>query len=250
MSVAEKISSLRTLSAMRRFANAKKSAMSIKMEFDYMIMEKVPPLTLFDFSRDDDVKDFNNKEWREGDDRDIGGLSESSAKLIHSDTDVHKRFLRWSGVVNNALPEGSKVVRSGYCAIQSPVFAFGGINLDEWDGIHLRCRLGIPRSYMFNLKAESFFPDDIYHGFFPRKNPSIHPLKPTTESPDGWTDVILPFKSFLVSSRGRMKEIPLELDTVKLEHVGFTMADGVNGKFQLDIASISAVCLGDEYDEI
>ena len=118
-----------------------------------MIMEKVPPLTLFDFSRDDDVKDFNNKEWREGDDRDIGGLSESSAKLIHSDTDVHKRFLRWSGVVNNALPEGSKVVRSGYCAIQSPVFAFGGINLDEWDGIHLRCRLGIPRSYMFNLKV-------------------------------------------------------------------------------------------------
>lgn len=60
----------------------------------------------------------------------------------------------------------------------------------------------------------------MYHGFFPARNPRVHPLKETPiVSTGGWTDVILPFNTFIVSSRGRMKTVPLELDTVKLEHV-------------------------------
>ena len=48
----------------------------------------------------------------------------------------------------------------------------------------------------------------------------VHPLKESAKkSTGGWIDVILPFNTFIVSSRGRMKEVPLELDTVKLENV-------------------------------
>ena len=113
----------------------------------------MPPLTLFDFSRKDDIEDFNNKEWREGDDRDIGGLSEGKSEIILCENDVVPAFLRWTGKLSNTVPQGNRAVRSGYCAIQSPSFPYGGINLDEWDAIQLKCRLEQSRTYMFNLKV-------------------------------------------------------------------------------------------------
>lgn len=177
MGIIDKLSSSQAASALRRYANAKKSVIATKMELgmflfvmiftlyptfgfivhvvllDYIIRETVPPLTLFDFARDDDVEDFENKQWREGDDGDIGGLSDGKAEIVRCEKGDIKAFLRWSGQLNNTVPEGTRAVRSGYCAIQSPTFPYGGINLDEWDAIHLKCRLGQQRSYMFNLKV-------------------------------------------------------------------------------------------------
>mmetsp|Transcript_1688 Transcript_1688/g.2510 ORF Transcript_1688/g.2510 Transcript_1688/m.2510 type:complete len:223 (-) Transcript_1688:213-881(-) len=220
------------------------------MDFDYMIKDTVPPLTLFDFGRDGDVSDFDNKEWREGNDSDIGGMSNANMEVI-SEKDT--RFLRWKGVLSNNVPANTRAVRSGYCAIQSPIFPFGGADLNEWDALRIKYRLEKSneesRRCVVNLKVQSFFPDDLYSGYFPQKTIKTHPLKPGPEKDsDGWEDVILPFEKFMLSSRGRMKEVQMSLDTVKLEHMGFTMADGVDGDFQLDIANIEAICLGDDQD--
>jgi len=238
--------------ALRRYANVRKSALSNKLEFGYMLQESVPPITLFDFSRKDDILDFENKEWREGDDGDIGGFSSAKAEIIHTkvEGDEVTSFLRWKGNLNNTIPDSGKVVRSGYCAIQSPLFPFGGVDLNEWDAILLKCRLSQPRTYMLNIKAETFIPEDLYHGIFPRENPAIHPLKPSNKATPGeWMSYILPFDTFLVSNRGRSKEVPQKMDSVKVENVGFTIADGVEGDFQLDVASISAICLDDDYED-
>lgn len=207
--------------ALRRYVNIKKNVANIKMDFEYMIKETVPPLTLFDFDRDEDVSDFDNKEWREGNDSDIGGMSSATMEVI---AENETRFLRWKGVLNNSVPSNTRAVRSGYCAMQSPIFPFGGADLNEWDALRIKFRMDGPkeikRRCVVNLKVQSFFPDDLYSGYFPQKTIKAHPLKPVPEkNADGWDDVILPFDKFMLSSRGRLKEVQMSLDTVKLEHM-------------------------------
>lgn len=52
---------------------------------------------------------------------------------------------------------------------------------------------------------------------------------------------ILPFKDFMLTSRGRMRTQQRALDNVFLESIGFTLMDGKDGDFCFDLISIRAV---------
>ena len=67
--------------------------------------------------------------------------------------------------------------------------------------------------------------NDPYHGF----------------PPDGFTRFILPFKDFVLTSRGRVRTQQRALDNVFLESIGFTLMDGKDGDFCFDLISIRAV---------
>jgi len=77
-----------------------------------------------------------------------------------------------------------------------------------------------------NLIAAQDPNNDPYHGYPPD---------------GGFMRFILPFKDFMLTSRGRMRTQQRALDNVFLESIGFTLMDGKDGDFCFDLISIRAV---------
>ncbi|GCB61522.1 hypothetical protein scyTo_0012933, partial [Scyliorhinus torazame] len=104
-------------------------------------------------------------------------------------------------------------------------------DLSNFNTLYLRVR-GDGRPWMVNISSEMYFThqkDDLYNYFlFTRGGPY-------------WQDVKIPFSKFFLSSRGRIQDNqhPLWLD--KINTIGFTLGDKVDGPFQLEIDFI-AVC--------
>jgi hypothetical protein len=87
-------------------------------------------------------------------------------------------FVRWKGTIDTRVDETSDVQRSGFCAIRSPEFPFGGADLGgRYNGMEFMvCSDGRP--YSVNLKVESFIPEDLFQCFI-----SITPtMEPGTEA--------------------------------------------------------------------
>jgi len=114
-----------------------------------------------------------------------------------------------------------------------------------------------------NLKVNSYFPDDIYQGHmreekrkegreraaFPHPVPfqaeeegNANAIVNKKEEEDGFSTLVMPFANFVLTKAGVEIEQQRSLDgSVNIEHIGFMLADGVDGDFQLDISSIRAV---------
>jgi hypothetical protein len=219
--------------------------------------ERLKPLALFDFSRHDDAVDARNRAsgWRYSDDETIGGLSAGKLSFFPSPrSDVEKTsdddekrvklhtvveegltteksnmeeqddiipFLRFEGITDTTLPKASKkVVRSGFCAIRSPEFVWGGADIGQYyNALEIKCRLDA-RIYTFNLKVRTFFYDDLYQSFITRPSGST----------EDWQTLILPFNDFILTAFGRIREIQRKLDGgIIIENMGITVADGKDG---------------------
>jgi len=194
--------------------------------------------------------------------------SSSDDEQDHPETEdssdsVATPFLRWSGRLDTTLPLSTRVQRSGFCAIRSPEFAFDGADLrDYFNALELQCREqeGDPRSYTVNVAVSSVMIDDVYQGtlVFDHTKPQRQrqPFHYSTvdsshrrdkESPHSFETFVLPFDSLRQTSRGRERELTQILDGgIRIESVGFSLMDGVNGDFQLDIARVRAVNLLDD----
>lgn len=254
--------------------------------------EKTGPITLFDFSNLDDAVDAalvdqSRKKggWIISDDAVIGGLSKAKFELIHTSEDykrimrgeppislldkiehsenpIHDEessdfipFVRWKGTLDTTVDEKRDVQRSGYCAILSPEFPFGGADLGGlYNGLQITCRSD-GRPYSLNLRVESFIPDDVYQCFI-NIPPTIEPGSEICPETGGrFDEVMLLFQHFIVTAGGRMRVRQRELDNkVKIQSIGFTLMDGVDGPFQFDLARIRAIncdergVIGDDND--
>lgn len=228
--------------------------------------EHLKPLALFDFSRHDDAVDAKNRDsgWRYSDDETIGGFSagqlsffQSPPKKIYDDDEGRRKlhevvedklttensnlkeqdnfipFLRFEGITDTALPKASKkVVRSGFCALRSPEFLWGGADIGQYyNALEIKCRLDA-RIYTVNLKVRTFFIDDLYQSFITRPKSSV----------EDWHTLILPFNEFILTAFGRVREVQRKLDGgIIIEHMGITLADGKDGPFQFDLASVRCI---------
>ena len=162
------------------------------------------------------------------------------------DDDRFVPFVRWNGKIDTRVDENSDVQRSGFCAIRSPEFPFGGADLGgRYNGLEITCRSD-GRPYSFNLKVDTFIPDDVFQCFI-NIPPTIDPNSVVCPDTGGKFDrVVLLFQHFIVTAGGRMRATQRELDnSVRIQSIGFTLMDGVDGEFQFDLARIRAV----NYDE-
>mmetsp|Transcript_6820 Transcript_6820/g.9928 ORF Transcript_6820/g.9928 Transcript_6820/m.9928 type:complete len:275 (+) Transcript_6820:112-936(+) len=222
--------------------------------------EKLKPLALFDFSRHDDAIDAMNTDisgrkggWRFSDDETIGGFSASKLTFHPANrSDLHMEqtcqhpivnsdlipFLRFEGITDTTIPKGKNIMRSGFCALRSPDFILGGANIGEYyNALEIKCRLD-SRIYTVNLKVRTFFPDDLYQAFITK------PPKEQQNNDDDkeWNTLILPFNEFALTAFGRIREVQRKLDGgVTIEHFGITLADGKDGEFRLDLASVNCI---------
>jgi hypothetical protein len=71
-------------------------------------------------------------------------------------------------------------------------------------------------------------------------DPSLNPK--SGFPPVGFQRLILPFRDFALTSRGRMRQTQRDLDgAVNIESIGFTLMDGKDGDFTFDLVSLRAV---------
>ena len=96
-------------------------------------------------------------------------------------------------------PQGQTAER-GYCAIRASIPRLLS-DLSDYEGFGLRLRTDA-NVYAVNVKAQSFFPDDLYQGF-------------VRSSVDGFVDVELPFEKLLLTSYGFQKMVNRPLPTVR-----------------------------------
>lgn len=166
-------------------------------------------------------------------------------------------FIRWEGALDtrinpskesNLEESGKNIQRSGFCAIRSSEYPFGGVDLGgRYNGLEITCRSD-GRPYSVNMKVESFIQDDMFQCFI-----SIPPTidEESSEEKDKITggrfdQVVLLFRHFIVTSGGRLRTNQRVLDNaIKIQSIGFTLMDGVDGDFRFDLARIRAV----NYDE-
>jgi hypothetical protein len=96
--------------------------------------------------------------------------------------------------------------------------------------------------YTACLTISSYFPDDMYQGIIDIEATHKPGVFINKETGGKFSKVILPLRSFALTSAGREREIQRRLDGgVRLETVGITLMDGVDGEFEFDLARIRAV---------
>ena len=98
-------------------------------------------------------------------------------------------------------------------------------DIGDFAGVSLRVRSQDRRSFAFNLQTPSFFPQDLYQAFI------------VLPEPNEFYELSLPFSNFLLTGRGRVREVQRELDTTTITTIGFSVGgqESKPGKFELEI---------------
>ncbi|CAM9476080.1 unnamed protein product [Discosporangium mesarthrocarpum] len=150
------------------------------------------------------------------------GLSEREAEVAPSLPDAG--FMRFRG--NLSLHKSPTAKVSGFCGARPPR-RVNALDLELFQGMEMRMR-GDGRKYEVNVEVLTTIPDDMYQGY-------LH------LPPGEWVTVSLPFERLLLTGRGQIRLYQRSLDWAKLHSIGFSVADGEEGPFQLDVAWVAAV---------
>jgi len=170
-----------------------------------MTEESESILTLFDF---EDKKEIES--WHAVNDNVMGGLSQGSATVND------EGCLVFSGAVSLENNGGFSSVRT----------LPANYRLKKYTGIKIRVK-GDGRKYQFRIRTNSSFDGVAFKQEF-------------TTAPDEWTEIELPFESFLPTFRGRiLQDIP-PLDPDEIKQIGFLISDKKEGKFELLVDRIAA----------
>ncbi|XP_067099057.1 complex I intermediate-associated protein 30, mitochondrial [Osmerus mordax] len=170
------------------------------------------------------------EKWTVSSDREMGGRSEAYLKLGRNNT----TGLLYGTLCTNP-PRDGETRYSGYCSLRSqqPKGSFDRIKHLDWTNfntLHLRIR-GDGRPWMINITTEMYFShmkNDIYSYFL------------YTRGGPYWQDVKIPFSKFFLSNHGRIQDDQSCIWLDKVNTIGFTLGDKVDGPFQLEIDFIGA----------
>jgi len=122
---------------------------------------------------------------------------------------------------------------AGFASARSPELP--PIPLDLFNAIKLRVKSD-GRPYLCSIKTGGGLvnqEDDLYQALL------------RAETPGEWEDMVVPFGSFVLTWRGSVQPQQPYFNASRVASIGFGIADRQPGPFQLDIASIAAVRVGD-----
>ena len=143
--------------------------------------------------------------WMVVNDGVMGGVSRSTVNL-HKDG-----YLLFTGNVSTNYGGGFASIRTDY--------KNWGIGKNE--GLILRVK-GDGKTYQFRCRLGNNINQIAYRHYFQTNN-------------DEWQEILLPFKEFLPTYRGRIITNFPELDPKEIKHLGFMISDKQVGDFQLEI---------------
>ena len=143
--------------------------------------------------------------WMVVNDDVMGGVSRSNVKL-HSDG-----HLLFDGEVSTNYGGGFASVRTDY----------KNWEIEKYEGLILRVK-GDGKTYQFRCRLGNNINQIAYRHYF------------QTDKED-WQEILLPFKEFLPTYRGRVLTNIPQLDPKEIKQFGFMISDKQVGKFHLKI---------------
>ena len=143
--------------------------------------------------------------WMVVNDDVMGGVSRSNVKL-HSDG-----HLLFDGEVSTNYGGGFASVRTDY----------KNWEIEKYEGFILRVK-GDGKTYQFRCRLGNNINQIAYRHYFQADN-------------EDWQEIILPFKEFLPTYRGRVLTNIPKLDPKEIKQFGFMISDKQVGKFHLKI---------------
>ena len=143
--------------------------------------------------------------WMVVNDNVMGGVSRSNVKL-HSDG-----YLLFDGEVSTNYGGGFASVRTDY----------KNWEIEKYEGFILRVK-GDGKTYQFRCRLGNNINQIAYRHYFQADN-------------EDWQEILLPFKEFLPTYRGRVLTNIPQLDPKEIKQFGFMISDKQVGKFNLKI---------------
>lgn len=143
--------------------------------------------------------------WMVVNDDVMGGVSRSNVKL-HSDG-----HLLFDGEVSTNYGGGFASVRTDY----------KNWEIEKYEGFILRVK-GDGKTYQFRCRLGNNINQIAYRHYFQADN-------------EDWQEILLPFKEFLPTYRGRVLTNIPQLDPKEIKQFGFMISDKQVGKFHLKI---------------
>jgi monofunctional biosynthetic peptidoglycan transglycosylase len=143
--------------------------------------------------------------WMVVNDDVMGGVSRSNVKL-HSDG-----YLLFGGEVSTNYGGGFASVRTDY----------KNWEIEKYEGFILRVK-GDGKTYQFRCRLGNNINQIAYRHYLQADN-------------EDWQEIILPFKEFLPTYRGRVLTNIPQLDPKEIKQFGFMISDKQVGKFHLKI---------------
>ena len=147
----------------------------------------------------------NSGRWMVVNDGVMGGVSRSTVNL-HNDG-----YLLFAGNVSTNYGGGFASIRTDYKDWE----------IGKHEGLILRVR-GDGKTYQFRCRLGNNMNKIAYRHYF-------------QTSHDEWQEIILPFKEFLPTYRGRVLNNIAELDPKQIKHLGVMISDKQVGDFKLEI---------------
>ena len=151
-------------------------------------------------------RDINDSgRWMVVNDGVMGGVSRSTVNL-HNDG-----YLLFAGNVSTDYGGGFASIRTDY----------KNWGIGKHEGLILRVK-GDGKTYQFRCRLGNNMNQIAYRHYFQTNN-------------DEWQEIILPFKEFLPTYRGRVLNNFAELDPNQIKHLGVMISDKQVGDFKLEI---------------
>eukprot|EP00947_MAST-08B_sp_MAST-8B-sp1_P000363 g363.t1 len=178
-------------------------------------------------------------QWVVTSDKSVGGQSEASFRHVSeleaagaaagagagAAVDEEEPHAVFSGTLS--LARSGRLKRSGYAAIISEREPGGPIDLEGYKALEMKVRTD-GRTYMVNLSMDTLMDDDLYQGF-------------VMVEPGEWHTLELPFDRFLLTARGRPRDVQRKLDVEGMWGMGVTLADKKDGDFKFEVQYIRAL---------
>jgi NADH dehydrogenase [ubiquinone] 1 alpha subcomplex assembly factor 1 len=165
-------------------------------------------------------------------DADFGGKSQSLLDFVPG-SDTEPDHAQFHGTISTELPKDKpSVLATGYAGFRSAdrkfsLFGLGLLDIERYRYLALRVKSD-GRKYLVNIQTDSIEPTDL------------HQHRLYISKPGVWETVLIDLNEFVRTNSGALADPQSDMMTAKVNSVGLSLTDRVEGPFQLCIERIWA----------